>query len=90
MKLVDMSPALQARVRASIAKEAARTRARPSDAPAVTLGGKKRPSKANTSGPNATEAQACRHQSPTPPHTPRQGTPSVSRCDTPVCDIVKI
>jgi len=57
MKLVDMSPALQARVRASIAKEAARTRARPSDAPTVTLGGKKWPSKAKASGPNATEAE---------------------------------
>ena len=55
VKLVDMSPSLQARVRASIAKEAARTRARPSDAPTVTLGGKKRASKAKDSGPNATE-----------------------------------
>ena len=57
MRLEDLNPALRARVRAALASGGVRGRVKPSDAPTVKLGGKTRPSKAKTEGPNATEAE---------------------------------
>jgi hypothetical protein len=42
---------------AALARQAVLTRPKAGNAPTVTLGGKKRPSNAKTSGPNSTEAE---------------------------------
>lgn len=57
MKLKDLNPSLRARVRAAMASGGIRGVVSSSGKPTVTLGGKKRPSKDNKSGPNATEAE---------------------------------
>ena len=55
MNLKDLNPSLQARVRAALASGCVRGGVSSSGKPTVTLGGKKRASKAKDSGPNATE-----------------------------------